>query len=144
MAFIGEYSHSIDQKKRLAIPAKFRKDLGREAVVTRGLDGCLWLYPLREWETMAEKLGKLPIGQRDARGFARAMLAGASEAELDRLGRILLPDYLKQYAGLTKNVIVTGLYNRIEIWDEARWREYKANTEKEVEKMAGELGSFNI
>lgn len=140
--FIGEYTHSIDQKKRLAIPSRFRKDLGREAVVTRGLDGCLWLYPLREWEMMAEKLGKLPIGQRDARGFARAMLAGASEVELDRLGRILLPDYLKNYAGLSKNVVVTGLYNRIEIWDEVRWREYKANTEKEVEKMAGELGTF--
>ena len=144
MAFIGEYSHSIDQKKRLAIPAKFRKGLGREAVITRGLDGCLWLYPLKEWEVLARKLGKLPIGQWQARGFARAMLAGAAEVELDRLGRILIPEYLKSYAGLEKQVVVTGLYNRIEIWDEVRWCEYKANTEKEVEKMAGELGSFGV
>lgn len=142
--FIGEYTHSIDQKKRLAIPAKFRRELGKEAVVTRGLDGCLWLYPLREWETVADKLGKLPIGQEQARGFARAMLAGASEVELDRLGRILLPDHLKQYATLEKNVVVTGLYNRIEIWEEKRWSDYKMKAEQEVEKMAGELGSFGL
>lgn len=142
--FIGEYTHSIDQKKRLAIPAKFRKDLGKEAIVTRGLDGCLWLYPMREWEVMADKLGKLPIGQAQARGFARAMLAGASEVELDRLGRILIPDHLKQYASLQKNVIVTGLYNRIELWDEGKWRSYRSKAEKEVEKMAGELGSFGV
>ena len=142
--FIGEYTHSIDQKKRLAIPVRFRKDLGKEAVVTRGLDGCLWLYPLREWEVLADKLGKLPIGQPQARGFARAMLAGATEVELDRLGRILLPDYLKQYASLQKNVVITGLYNRIELWDEAKWQSYKTQAEGEVEKMAGELGSFGV
>lgn len=142
--FIGEYTHSIDQKKRLSIPAKFRKDLGREAVVTRGLDGCLWLYPMREWEILADKLGKLPIGQAQARGFARAMLAGAAEVELDRLGRILLPDHLKVYASLQKNVVVTGVYNRIEIWEESKWQTYKNKAEKEVENMAGELGSFGV
>jgi len=142
--FIGEYTHSIDQKKRLAIPVKFRRELGRQAVVTRGLDGCLWLYPMREWETLADKLGKLPIGEASARGFARAMLAGATEVELDRLGRILLPDHLKSYATLQKNVTVTGLYNRIEIWEEHRWQTYKKKAEGEVEKMAGELGSFGV
>jgi len=142
--FIGEYSHSIDQKKRLAIPAKFRRDLGKQAVVTRGLDGCLWLYPMREWEVLADKLGKLPIGQAQARGFARAMLAGAADVSLDRLGRILIPDHLKQFAALQKNVIVTGLYNRIEIWDEARWQSYKKQTESQVETMANELGSFGV
>ena len=142
--FIGEYTHSIDQKKRLAVPMKFRKELGANAVVTRGLDGCLWLYPLKEWEVLADKLGKLPISQVDARGFARAMLAGASEVELDRLGRVLIPDYLKTYALLQKNVVITGLYNRIEIWDEEKWRAYKSKAEKEVEKMAGELGSFGV
>lgn len=142
--FIGEYTHSIDQKKRLAIPIKFRKELGSHAVVTRGLDGCLWLYPLREWEILADKLGKLPISQGEARGFARAMLAGASEVEFDRLGRVLIPEYLKTYAILQKNVVITGLYNRIEIWDEEKWRVYKTKAEKEVEKMAGELGSFGV
>lgn len=142
--FIGEYSHSIDQKKRLAIPAKFRRDLGKQAVVTRGLDGCLWLYPMREWEVLADKLGKLPLGQAQARGFARAMLAGAADVSLDRLGRILIPDHLKQFASLQKNVIVTGLYNRIEIWDEARWQSYKKQTESQVETMANELGSFGV
>lgn len=142
--FIGEYTHCIDQKKRLAIPAKFRKGLGREAIVTRGLDGCLWLYPMREWEIMASKLGKLPIGQEQARGFARAMLAGAAEVELDRLGRILIPDHLKQYAALQKNIVITGLYNRIEIWEETKWQAYRNKADKEVEKMAGDLGSFGV
>ena len=142
--FIGEYTHSIDIKKRLAIPVKFRRDLGRQGVITRGLDGCLWLYPMREWEVLADKLGKLPIAQAEARGFARAMLAGASEVELDRLGRVLVPDYLKTYASLQKNVVVTGIYNKIEIWDEGRWHSYKTKAEKEVEKMAGELGSFGV
>lgn len=139
--FIGEYTHSIDQKKRLAIPIKFRKELGASAVVTRGLDGCLWLFPLREWEVVADKLGSLPINQRD---FARAMLSGASEVGLDRLGRVLIPEYLKTYAFLQKNVVITGLYKRIEIWDEEKWRAYKTKTEKDVEKMAGELESFSV
>lgn len=134
----------MDQKKRLAIPVKFRRDLGPQAVVTRGLDGCLWLYTMREWEILADKLGKLPISQVEARGFARAMLAGASEVELDRLGRILIPDYLKVFASLEKNVVIAGLYNKIEIWDEGKWRAYKTKTEKDVEKMAGELGSFGV
>lgn len=140
--FIGEYTHSLDQKKRLAIPIKFRRDLGAEAVVTRGLDGCLWLYPMREWEILADKLGKLPITQVQSRGFARAMLAGACEVQLDKLGRVLIPDYLKIYAALEKNIVLTGLYNKIEIWDEEKWREYKIKAEKDVEKMAGELGTF--
>lgn len=139
--FIGEYTHSIDQKKRLAIPIKFRKELGANAVVTRGLDGCLWLFPLREWEVVADKLGSLPLNQRD---FARAMLSGASEVGLDRLGRVLIPEYLKTYAFLQKNVVITGLYKRIEIWDEEKWSAYKTKTEKDVEKMAGELESFSV
>ena len=142
--FIGEYKHTIDQKKRLAIPAKFRKKLGGGAVITRGLDNCLALYTQQEWTRMADKLGNLPASQLEARGFARVMLAGAMEVEFDQLGRILIPDYLKNYASLKKNVIVAGLYNRLEIWDEERWTEYKQKAEKEVGDLASKLGELGI
>ena len=142
--FIGEYTHTIDTKKRLAVPAKFRKEIGQKAVITRGLDNCLFLYPMKEWESLAEKLGKLPIGQGDARGFSRLMLAGAMEVELDSLGRILIPDYLKEYAGLGKKIIVAGLYNRLEIWDEEKWKDYKRKTEEGVGDMAEKLSELGV
>jgi len=142
--FIGEYRHTIDQKKRLAIPAKFRKELGGGAVVTRGFDNCLYLYSMQEWAAMAEKLGKLPLGQQEARVVARAMLAGAMEVEFDQLGRILIPDYLKDYASLKKNIVVAGLYNHLEIWDQERWENYKQKTEKEVGDLAAKLGELGI
>jgi MraZ protein len=138
--FIGEYIHTIDQKKRLAIPSKFRKNLGRRAVITRGLDNCLVLYPMEEWEKMASKLENLPSGPVNARGFSRIMLSGATDVELDKLGRILIPDHLKDYAFLRKNVAILGLSNRIELWDERRWCQYKAKMEKTVNQMAQQLG----
>ena len=128
--FIGEYTYNLDEKRRLSIPPKFRKLLGKKAVITRGLDNCLFLFPLKEWEKLAKKLSQLPLSQADARGFARIMLAGASDVTIDNLGRILVPDYLKEYAGLNKKVVIAGLYNRIEIWDENKWKEYKSKTEK--------------
>lgn len=137
--FIGEYSHTIDSKKRLAIPSRFRKALQGRAVITRGLDSCLFVFPMKEWEVMAQKLSRLPIGQKDARGFARIMLAGAMDVELDGLGRILIPDYLKNYASLKKNIIIIGLYNRLEIWNEDKWNQYKQKTEKEVGDVAERL-----
>lgn len=142
--FLGEYTYSIDEKKRLAIPAKFRGALGKRAVVTRGLDQCLFLYSSKEWEALAAKLSKLPLAQSDARGFARLMLAGAMEADLDRLGRILVPDYLKEYASLQKKIVVTGMYNRIEIWDEQKWGTYKTHIEKEIGDMAERLKELGI
>ena len=141
---IGEYKHTIDAKKRLAIPAKLRRELGNGAVLTRGLDNCLTLYPLKEWEKMAHKLSALPTGQTDARGFNRIILAGAVNVEFDRLGRILIPDYLKNYASLTKNVIVAGVYNRLEIWDETKWEGYKKGVEKNVEDIAQRLGDLGV
>jgi len=138
--FIGEYIYSIDEKKRLAIPAKFRQALGKKAVLTRGLDNCLVIYPLKEWQELSQKLESLPTGKIDARGFIRIMLSGAVDITLDKLGRILLPDHLKKYASLEKNVVVIGLSNRIEIWDEKRWREYKEEREKVVGEMAEQLG----
>jgi MraZ protein len=138
--FIGEYTHTIDQKRRVSIPAKFRKALGERAVITRGLDNCLVLYPLEEWERVATKLEELPSGQVNARSFTRIMLSGATDVELDALGRILLPDHLVQYAFLKKNVAIIGLSNRIEIWDQVRWTEYKSAMEKTVGEIAQQLG----
>jgi len=138
--FIGEYIYSIDDKKRLAIPSKMRPALGKKAILTRGLDNCLVLYPLKEWQNLSQKLASLPSGQIDARGFTRVILSGATEVGLDKLGRILIPDHLKKYAFLKKNVVIIGVSNRIEIWDEARWREYKEKMEKTVGEMAQQIG----
>ena len=142
--FIGEYIYTIDQKKRISIPAKFRKALGKKAIITMGLDSCLVVYPAQEWQKLARKLENLPNGQVDARGFARIMLSGAVDVELDKLGRILIPDYLKKYAILNRNVAVLGLSNRIEIWDEIKWQEYRTRTEKEIGDMASRLQQLGI
>jgi MraZ protein len=141
---IGEYQHTIDTKKRMALPAKFRKELGESVVVTRGLDNCLVVYPLKEWQVMSDKLGGLPEGQVEARGFARLKLGGAMEVGLDKLGRILIPEYLKQYASLKKNVTVCGLNNRLEVWDSQAWDEYKKKTESEVGDLAAKLKELGI
>ena len=142
--FIGEYTYSIDDKKRLAIPAKFRQFLGNRAVITRGLDQCLFLYPAKEWGSLAKKLSQLPLSQADARGFARLMLAGAMDAKLDNLGRILIPDYLKDYSKLKKKVVIAGVFNRIEIWDEIKWQEYKKKTEMAVGDIAERLKELGV
>ena len=142
--FIGQYTYTLDTKRRLAIPAKFRKLLGKRAVITRGLDNCLFLYPMKEWEKLAQKLSQLPISQADARGFARIMLAGATDVTIDNLGRILIPDYLTKYAGLNKRVVIAGLFNRIEIWDEAKWSKYQQKTEKEAGDIAERLKELGV
>lgn len=142
--FIGEYTYSMDEKKRLAIPPKFRQALGKKAVLTRGLDNCLVIYPWEEWTKIAKKLESLPTSQAEARGFVRIVLSGAVEIHFDKLGRILIPDYLKSYAGLKKNVAILGLSNRIEIWDEARWKEYKKKTEMAAGDIAGKLKELGV
>ena len=142
--FIGEYTYSIDEKKRLGIPAKFRQLLGKKAVITRGLDQCLFLYPDKEWGSLAKKLSQLPLSQADARGFARLMLTGAMDAKLDNLGRILVPDYLKDYGKLKKKVVIAGVFNRIEIWDETKWQEYKKKTEMAVGDIAERLKELGV
>ena len=142
--FIGEYRHTIDTKKRLAIPAKFRKDMGQKVALTRGLDSCLFIYPIKEWETLAQNLSKLPTGKSETRSFVRLMLAGALDIDIDALGRILLPDYLKTYAGLAKKVIIAGVYNRLEIWDEIKWNEYKSKAEQSSENIAEKLGDLGV
>lgn len=142
--FIGEYSHSIDNKGRLAIPVKFRGDLAKGAVVTRGLDNCLFLYPKEEWEKLADKLSKLPISQANTRAFARLMLAGAMDVEVDKQGRIILPEYLRKYAGVLKKVVVAGLFNRLEIWDSTSWNKYKNDTEKNSSDISEKLGELGV
>ncbi len=138
--FIGEYSYIIDHKKRVAIPSKFRKVLGKKAIVTKGIDKCLTVYTLGEWKKVAKKLEELPSSRVNVRGFVRVMLSGAVDITLDKLGRILIPDYLKEYAGLKKDVVVVGLSNKIEVWDKVSWKTYKDKTEKEIGDMAQELG----
>jgi MraZ protein len=142
--FIGEYTYNLDTKRRLAIPAKFRRSLGKKAVITRGLDNCLFLFTEKEWKILAEKISKLPLSQADARGFARIMLAGACQVNIDNLGRILIPEYLKKYAGLRKRVVIAGIANRIEIWDEEKWREYQKKTEKEAGDIAERLKELGV
>ena len=142
--FIGEYNHSIDVKKRLALPSKFRKDLGKKVVITRGLDKCLFVYPMKIWLELAEKLGTMPIGESGTRSFVRLMLAGAVDVSSDAQGRILIPDYLKKYANLNKEVIVAGLFNRLEIWNEDKWNDYKEKAESNTDDIAENLGKLGI
>jgi MraZ protein len=142
--FIGEYKHSLDDKGRLAIPAKFRSVLKKEAVVTKGLDNCLMLYSKAEFEIIAKRFSTLPMNQSKARAYARHMLAGAMAVEFDSQGRITLPEYLRSFSSLKKNVIVAGLYDHLEIWNEVSWNKYKAESEKNSNAIAEELGNLGI
>lgn len=142
--FIGEYQHSIDDKGRLAIPVKFRVELSKGAVVTRGLDRCLFVYTMPAWKRLAEKLMQLPISQSKSRAFARLMLAGAMDVGVDKQGRIIVPEYLREYAGISKAVVVAGLYDRLEIWDETAWKTYKTSTENESNHIAEAMGELGV
>lgn len=142
--FIGEYSHNVDEKGRLAIPKKFRPALSKGAVVTRGLDNCLFLYTKKEWEKLADKLANLPFAQANTRAFARLMLAGAMDVALDKQGRIMLPDYLRAFANVSKHMIVAGLYNRLELWDATAWEQYKTKTEKASTAIAEQMADLGV
>lgn len=142
--FLGEYHHSIDDKGRLAVPVKFRADLEHGAVITRGLDGSLFLFPLEEWGKLAERLAGLPLGKANSRAFARLMLAGAMDVSLDKQGRVVIPEYLRGYAGIGKQVVIAGLYNRLEIWDTDRWATYKQATEGEAGNIAEQMGELGL
>jgi len=142
--FIGEYTLSIDEKGRLSVPVKFRADLKGKAVVTRGLDNSLFLYSISEWAKLAERLSTLPISKANTRAFARLMLSGAMDCEMDGAGRIVLPEYLRDFAKINKRVVVTGMYNRMEVWSEEAWKRYKKNTEKDSTKIAEQLGEIGI
>ena len=142
---IGEYTHTIDNKKRVAIPSKLRRAIGETgAVLTRGLDGSLFLFSMAAWQTFADKLAQLSFAQPDTRSFTRLFLSGAVEVEFDQLGRILIPDYLKDYAGLGKKIVIAGLGNRLEIWDFAKWESHKSGMEKQADKIAEKLGELGV
>ncbi len=141
---IGEYLHTLDSKKRLSLPTKFRKVVGRKVVITRGLDQCLFMFPLATWSGIAGKLQQLPFGQADTRGISRFILAGASESEVDGAGRILIPDFLKEFADLRSRVVLAGVSDRVEIWNDKTWEEYKRRIEKSAEGMAQTLGDLGI
>jgi len=142
--FLGEYLHTLDAKKRISLPVKFRKEVGKKIVVTRGLDNCLFVFSLKDWKVMLEKSKKLSFAQSDQRGFNRFLLSGAVEAGVDSVGRILIPDYLKDFAGLKSRVVVTGVNDRIEIWNEKGWNEYKRRIEKQADQMAEKLGDLGV
>ncbi|TAL49093.1 division/cell wall cluster transcriptional repressor MraZ [Patescibacteria group bacterium] len=144
MAFIGEYTHTVDEKKRVSLPSKFRQALGKKVVVTHGLDNSLLLYPLKAWEVIARKLGALSLAKSDTRAFGRFMLAGAVEVEVDSIGRILIPEFLRDYANLKSKVIFAGVYDRIEIWNDRAWSEYKKRIEKSADAMAEKLGEIGV
>jgi len=141
---LGEFKHSIDEKGRVAVPAKFRHAFQGGAIITRGLDHCLFIFSLSEWENLAKKINDLPLAQANSRAFSRLMLAGAMDVKVDIQGRVLVPDYLREYAGIKKQVVVAGVYNRAEIWDETAWNEYKARTESASDEIAEKLGELGI
>ena len=141
---IGEYKYNLDEKKRLTLPSKFRTILGKKAVITKGMDGCLFMYSEKEWKEIAAKLAKLPFSQSNARSFARVMLAGAMDVAIDSMGRVLVPDYLKEFAGLTRKVVVAGLYSRIELWDEDKWDKYNKDNSDHIGDIAEGMKEFEI
>ena len=142
--FIGEYTHTVDEKKRISLPAKFKKELGTKVVVTRGLDNCLFLFPHKTWLEISAELSNLDVKQADARGFSRFMFSGAVEIDMDSMGRILIPDFLREFGDLKSPVVFAGVHNRIEIWNEKRWGSYKKRIESQADMMAEKLGSVGI
>lgn len=140
--FMGEYNHSIDTKGRVIVPAKFREQLGEHFVVTKGLDGCLWVFAEEEWEEFSGKLRELPVANKDARKFARFFLAGAADTETDKMGRILIPQVLRDYAKLEKDVALVGTGNRVEIWDKAAWE--NNSTFDDMDEIAEHMGEWGF
>lgn len=140
--FIGEYEHTLDEKKRVSLPKQFRTGLGKKMVMTRGLDNCLFVYSRASWEKVAEKLQALSFAQADTRGFNRFILSGAVEVETDVAGRILIPEHQKEFAGLKKTVVFAGVSDRVEVWDAETWKAYKSRIEKQADSMAEKLGEI--
>ncbi len=142
--FLGEFTHKIDDKKRLTLPKAFLKSLGKEVVITRGLDKSIFLYPKSEWEKVVEKIKDLSFTQKDARAFARFMLSGASLVQVDKSGRILIPEHLMSFARLKSKVTIAGVSDRIEIWDEKQWKRYTKQVEEDADLLAEKLGEVGV
>ena len=141
--FIGEYRHSLDAKGRIIVPAKFREGLGDKFVVTKGLDGCLFAFSIEEWKNFEQKLRSLPISNKDARAFSRFFFAGAMDCEIDKQGRFLISGNLREFAGLTKEVVIVGMDSRIEIWSKEKWQEYN-DSSVDYESIAENFSDLGI
>lgn len=142
--FMGEYRHSVDDKGRMIIPSRFREDLGASFVITRGLDNCLFAYPMEEWKVLEQKLKNLPFTKADARSFTRFFFSGASECELDKQGRVNIPNHLLQFAEIEKECVVIGVSNRVEIWSESVWQAYYENSKGSFEEISEKLVDFDL
>ncbi|MBU9712413.1 division/cell wall cluster transcriptional repressor MraZ [Evansella tamaricis] len=142
--FMGEYHHTIDEKGRMIIPAKFREELGSTFVVTRGMDKCLFVYPEKEWRQLEQKLKSLPFTKKDARAFTRFFFSGATECELDKQGRVNIAQTLRSYAILEKECVVIGVSNRVEIWSKGIWEEYFAESEDSFAEIAEGIVDFEL
>ncbi|WP_314584485.1 division/cell wall cluster transcriptional repressor MraZ [Paenibacillus terrigena] len=142
--FMGEYQHTVDDKGRMIIPSKFRDALGASFIVTRGLDQCLFVYPRSEWEVLEQKLKALPLMKSDARAFTRFFFSGATECELDKQGRVNIPNNLLQYSKLDKDCVVLGVSNRVEIWSKELWGNYFDQSEESFNEIAEKLVDFDF
>ena len=142
--FLGEYQHSLDSKGRVTIPAKFRDELSEKFIATKGLDNCIFLYPMLEWQVIEGKLRSLPFTRSDVRSFARFFFSGASELEFDKQGRAVLPSNLREYAGVDKDVIIIGVGSRVEIWSSANWVNYTEKAGSSYEELAENLVDLGI
>jgi MraZ protein len=142
--FMGEYNHSLDTKGRLIIPSKFREELGDQFIITRGLDGCLFVYPMSEWNILESKLKGLPLTKADARAFVRFFFSGATECEIDKQGRIIIPANLRTYAQIEKEVVVIGVSNRVEIWSSKFWNDFMVSAESSYEEIAEKIVDLGI
>ncbi|KRO00244.1 division/cell wall cluster transcriptional repressor MraZ [Companilactobacillus kimchiensis] len=142
--FMGEFHHTLDTKGRIIVPAKFRKLLGESFIVTRGMDGCLFGYPLEQWGKLEDQLDKLPLTKKDARAFTRFFYSAAAEAEFDKQGRINLSTSLIEFAKLNKNCVIVGVSDRIEIWDEERWNKFSQEAEDNFEEISEKMTDFDF
>jgi MraZ protein len=142
--FLGEFEHTIDDKSRITIPAKFRGKLAAGMVITKGIDNCLWLYPIDSWDRLAEKVGALGIADPKAREFSRQVFGGASDAVPDRQGRVIMPTYLREYANIDKQAVIVGLYDHCEVWNADHWRERQSRSHEDPEGRAALFESLGI
>jgi MraZ protein len=142
--FTGEFQHSLDGKGRVIIPSRLRDGLGVRFVITRGLDHCLFVYPMQEWTRLEKQLSKQPFTRKDYRNFNRLFFSGAMELEADKQGRVLIPQYLREYAGIEKDVMIVGVADRVEIWNEADWKAFFETTDQDYEELAEKLVDFDL
>ena len=141
--FMSQYNHTVDAKGRLSIPSKFREKLGDEFVITKGMDGCLFVYANEDWNEFEKKLAALPtLTNKDARQFTRFFLSGAATVDVDKQGRILLPNHLKAHAALERDVVLVGVGTRIEIWSQERWE--AMDPDKDMDEIAAEMESLGL